>query len=84
LDKGKAAAVKTVVYTKEKSSGRLIFENQSTVFLRGSGGFGGKKQGKGECSEQTGLNHNVNYDFARPWSCQCQQCPSEANPRCGR
>lgn len=59
MDKGKAAAVTTVVYTKEKSSGRLIFENQSTVFLRGSGGFGGKKQGKGECPKQSSSDHRV-------------------------
>ncbi|KIM33313.1 hypothetical protein M408DRAFT_61153 [Serendipita vermifera MAFF 305830] len=45
LDKGKQAAVTAVVYTKDKSNGKLIFENQSTVILRGSGGFGGKKQG---------------------------------------
>jgi multifunctional beta-oxidation protein len=45
LDKGKAAAVTTVTETRDKSSGKLIFENHSTVFLRGSGGFGGKKSG---------------------------------------
>ncbi|KAJ6531728.1 HotDog domain-containing protein [Mycena capillaripes] len=44
LDKGKAAAVTTVVETRDKS-GTLIFENQSTVFIRGSGGFGGKRNG---------------------------------------
>ena len=48
LDKGKAAAVTMIVETKEKSSGKVIFENQSTVFIRGSGGFGGKRAGKGE------------------------------------
>lgn len=47
LDKGKQAAVTSVVYTKEKASGKPIFENQSTVVLRGSGGFNGKKQGSG-------------------------------------
>lgn len=45
LDKGKQTAVTSVVYTKDKASGKLIFENQSTAILRGSGGFGGKKQG---------------------------------------
>ncbi|QRV90224.1 short chain dehydrogenase [Ceratobasidium sp. AG-Ba] len=45
LDKGKAAAVTVAVDTFDKSTGKLIFENQSTVFLRGSGGFGGKKKG---------------------------------------
>jgi len=48
LDKGKAAAVTTIVETRDKKSGKLIFENQSTVFIRGSGGFGGKRQGKGK------------------------------------
>jgi len=45
LDKGKAAAVTSIVQTRDKSSGQVIFENQSTVFIRGSGGFGGKKKG---------------------------------------
>ncbi|KAF7374946.1 Peroxisomal multifunctional enzyme type 2 [Mycena sanguinolenta] len=44
LDKGKAAAVTSVVETRDKS-GKLIFENQSTVFIRGSGGFGGARTG---------------------------------------
>lgn len=48
LDKGKAAAVTSIVQTKAKHSGQVIFENQSTVFIRGSGGFGGKRTGKGE------------------------------------
>jgi multifunctional beta-oxidation protein len=48
LDKGKAAAVTVIVDTKDKATGESIFENQSTVFLRGSGGFGGKKNGAGE------------------------------------
>ena len=47
LDKGKAAAVTAIVETKDKHSGQVIFENQSTVFIRGSGGFGGKRSGKG-------------------------------------
>lgn len=52
LDKGKAAAVTTVTKTYEKDSGDLLFENQSTVFIRGAGGFGGKKTGndRGEAS----------------------------------
>ncbi|GAW10024.1 multifunctional beta-oxidation protein [Lentinula edodes] len=45
LDKDNAAAVTTVVETRDKNSGKLIFENQSTVFIRGSGGFGGKRTG---------------------------------------
>lgn len=46
LDKGKAAAVTTIVETKDAHSGQVIFENQSTVFIRGAGGFGGKRTGK--------------------------------------
>jgi multifunctional beta-oxidation protein len=42
-DKGKAAAVVTITHTYDKESGELLFENQGTVFIRGSGGFGGKK-----------------------------------------
>jgi len=45
LDKGKAAAVTTIVETKDKATGKVVFENQSTVFIRGSGGFGGKRVG---------------------------------------
>ncbi|GAA6033104.1 hypothetical protein JCM8097_002946 [Rhodosporidiobolus ruineniae] len=45
LDKGKAAAVTTVTVTKDKSSGEVVCENHSTVFIRGAGGFGGKKTG---------------------------------------
>ncbi|KAG9088940.1 hypothetical protein FRC06_001773 [Ceratobasidium sp. 370] len=45
LDKGKAAAVTVAVDTVDKATGKVVFENQSTVFLRGSGGFGGKKKG---------------------------------------
>ncbi|GAA5938562.1 uncharacterized protein JCM15063_005355 [Sporobolomyces koalae] len=45
LDKGKAAAVTTVTHTKDASSGEVVFENHSTVFIRGAGGFGGKKTG---------------------------------------
>lgn len=47
LDKGKAAAVTMIVETLDKSTGRVIFENQSTMFIRGSGGFDGKAAGKG-------------------------------------
>ncbi|KIL64476.1 hypothetical protein M378DRAFT_186727 [Amanita muscaria Koide BX008] len=46
LDKGKAAAVTIVVETRDKTTGQVIFENQSTVVIRGAGGFGGKRAGK--------------------------------------
>ncbi|KAH8100086.1 multifunctional beta-oxidation protein [Cristinia sonorae] len=46
LDKGKAAAVTSVTETKDKATGKVIFQNTSTVFIRGSGGFGGKRSGK--------------------------------------
>ncbi|RDB26283.1 Peroxisomal hydratase-dehydrogenase-epimerase [Hypsizygus marmoreus] len=45
LDKGKAAAVTTIVETRDKHTGKVIFENQSTMFIRGAGGFGGKRSG---------------------------------------
>ncbi|KAI6003424.1 hypothetical protein EDC04DRAFT_3095772 [Pisolithus marmoratus] len=45
LDKGKAASVTIIVHTKDKDTGRLLFENQVTVFIRGAGGFGGKRVG---------------------------------------
>lgn len=47
LDKGKAASVAIIIQTKDKATGKVIFENQSTLFIRGSGGFGGKRTGKG-------------------------------------
>ncbi|OJA14130.1 hypothetical protein AZE42_05037 [Rhizopogon vesiculosus] len=47
LDKGKAASVTTVVYTKDRGTGSVVFENQVTVFIRGAGGFGGKRSGRG-------------------------------------
>ncbi|KAK4055386.1 hypothetical protein OIO90_003224 [Microbotryomycetes sp. JL221] len=44
LDKGKAAAITSITTTKDEN-GDVVFENQSTVFIRGSGGFKGKKTG---------------------------------------
>ncbi|KAF9525688.1 hydroxysteroid dehydrogenase [Crepidotus variabilis] len=46
LDKEKAASVTIIIETRDKSSGKVIFENQSTLFVRGAGGFGGKKTGR--------------------------------------
>jgi multifunctional beta-oxidation protein len=48
LDKGKAAACTIIVQTKDKATGDVIFENQSTLFIRGAGGFGGRRTGKGK------------------------------------
>ncbi|KAI0028864.1 peroxisomal hydratase-dehydrogenase-epimerase [Vararia minispora EC-137] len=45
LDKNKAATVTAIVTTKDKHTGKVIFENQSTLVIRGSGGFGGKTKG---------------------------------------
>jgi multifunctional beta-oxidation protein len=47
LDKGKAAMVTVHVETRDKETGEALVESQSTVVLRGSGGFGGKKNGSG-------------------------------------
>ncbi|KOS13932.1 multifunctional beta-oxidation protein [Malassezia pachydermatis] len=46
LDKGKAAAVTVQITTTNKSTGEVVFENQGTFFIRGSGGFNGKKTGR--------------------------------------
>lgn len=45
LDKGKAASVTAGTITKDKATGEVLFENQSTTFIRGSGGFGGPSKG---------------------------------------
>lgn len=47
LDKGKAAAVTILVQSRDKATGQLLFENQVNFFVRGSGGFGGKRTGAG-------------------------------------
>jgi len=46
LDKGKAAAVTIITETRDKHSGQVLFENQATLFIRGAGGFGGRRAGK--------------------------------------
>lgn len=45
VDKGAAAVVKSAVTTVDKNTGKDVFYNESTVFLRGSGGFGGQRKG---------------------------------------
>ncbi|KAL1891121.1 bifunctional hydroxyacyl-CoA dehydrogenase/enoyl-CoA hydratase fox2 [Ceratocystis pirilliformis] len=44
VDKGSAAIVKTGVTTIDKATGEEVFYNESTVFLRGCGGFGGQSK----------------------------------------
>ena len=46
LDKGKSATVITLVETRDEK-GNVIFESHSTLFMRGCGGFGGKKKQTG-------------------------------------
>ena len=46
VDKGNAAVVKIGTTTTEKETGRKVFYNEQTVFLRGSGGFGGERKGE--------------------------------------
>lgn len=58
LDKGKAASVRTISETKDPGTGEIIFENVMTVFVRGSGGFSGKKTGNGD--------ENLNDDVENP------------------
>lgn len=45
LDKGKASVVISEVTTKNKATGEDIFYNVSSIFIRGSGGWGGPSKG---------------------------------------
>ncbi|KAL8243563.1 hypothetical protein R6Q59_009821 [Mikania micrantha] len=45
IDKGNAGIVVTGTTTKDAKTGEDLFYNESTVFIRGSGGFGGAKKG---------------------------------------
>jgi len=44
VDKGNAAVVKSGTTTVLKATGEPIFYNEITVFIRGSGGFGGQRK----------------------------------------
>lgn len=46
LDKGKAAAVTTVIESRDAKTNEVVFENHSTVFIRDSGNYGGKRAAK--------------------------------------
>ncbi|KAI8967261.1 hypothetical protein BDF20DRAFT_917733 [Mycotypha africana] len=45
LDKGKGASVIVGVTTTDGASGEVVCENEFTLFVRGSGGFGGRSKG---------------------------------------
>jgi multifunctional beta-oxidation protein len=45
VDKGAAGIIVTGTTTKDANTGDDIFYNEATVFIRGSGGFGGAKKG---------------------------------------
>ena len=45
VDKGSAAIVTSGTTAKDAATGEDIFYNESSVFIRGSGGFGGPKKG---------------------------------------
>ena len=45
---GKAASVTWWTTTRDKRTGNVVFENSSTLFIRGAGGFGGAKTSKGQ------------------------------------
>ncbi|KAL9088177.1 MAG: hypothetical protein Q9165_006304 [Trypethelium subeluteriae] len=45
VDKGSAGIVVTGSTTKDARTGNDVFYNESTVFIRGAGGFGGAKKG---------------------------------------
>ena len=45
-DKGKSGVIISGTVTKDKRTGKDLFYNEATAFIRGAGGFGGQKQGK--------------------------------------
>ncbi|RDA90151.1 hypothetical protein CP533_2202 [Ophiocordyceps camponoti-saundersi (nom. inval.)] len=46
VDKGAAAVVRNAITTVDAQSGRDVFYNELTIFLRGCGGFGGQSKAK--------------------------------------
>lgn len=44
LDKGKSAHVTDKTITRDKATGKVIYENQGTAVIRGCGGFGGQSK----------------------------------------
>ena len=44
VDKGNAAILKSGTTTVNKETGKTVFYNEMTAFIRGSGGFGGQKR----------------------------------------
>ena len=50
IDKGKSAILVSGATTKDISTGEDVFYNESTVFVRGSGGFGGPSKGSNKAS----------------------------------
>ena len=55
VDKGKGAVVVIATITKDVDSGKEVFYNESSIFIRGSGGFGGPTRGSDRGSA-TALN----------------------------
>jgi hypothetical protein len=77
LDKGKAASVTAIVHTTDKRTGQVIFENQTTLVSRGSGGFGGKRVGNGQSAYGVKENGFGTLTAARSWSCIRRQHATE-------
>ncbi|CZR62534.1 probable multifunctional beta-oxidation protein [Phialocephala subalpina] len=61
VDKGNAAIVKSGITTINKETGKPLFYNESTVFIRGSGGFGGVSK-----PQDRGASTAANKPPARP------------------